>query len=204
MLKRLFAAGLIATAATLTSLAPVQAQGIADPAKAEGGSFVLDPAHTMIVFSISHMGFTTFYGSFADKSGTLTFDPKAPAKSALEVTVSTASVSTNVEHLNNHLKTPDFLDTEKFPSATFKATKIEVTGPETGKITGDLTLHGVTKPLTLDAKFHGAGVNPLDKKYTVGFDATTVIHRSDYDIKTYVPLVGDDVTLMISAGFERK
>ena len=85
----------------------------------------------------------------------------------------------------------------------FKAEKITTTGKDTANVTGDLTLHGVTKPVTLKVKFNGAGVNVLDKKYTVGFDATGKIQRSDFGVKTYIPLIGDDLDLIISAAFER-
>ena len=96
-----------------------------------------------------------------------------------------------------------WLDAAKYPEMVFKAEKIAPTGKNTANVTGALTLHGVTKPVTLAVKFNGAGVNVLDKKYTVGFDATGKIKRSDFGVKTYVPLIGDDLDLIISAAFER-
>jgi polyisoprenoid-binding protein YceI len=84
----------------------------------------------------------------------------------------------------------------------FKSTKVTETGKDAAKVTGDLTFHGVTKPVTLAVKFNGAGTNPLDKKYTAGFEVSGKIKRSDFGMKTYVPLIGDDVDLIISAGFE--
>ena len=105
--------------------------------------------------------------------------------------------------MDAHLKSPDFFDAAKFPTASFKSTKIEVTGPSSGKITGDLTLHGVTKPVTLNASFNGGGINPMSKAYVLGFNATGTVKRSEFGISTYVPAVGDEVTLTISAEFDR-
>ena len=131
------------------------------------------------------------------------FDPKDPTKSALNVTVQTPSVATFNEKLDTHLKSPDFFNVAQYPTATFKTTKIEVTGPTTGLVTGDFTLLGVTKPLTLDVTFNGGGANPLSKIYEVGFNATGKLQRSDFGMKTYVPLVGDEVTLTISGEFDK-
>ena len=113
------------------------------------------------------------------------------------------SVTTTNPKLDEHLKSPDFFDVAKFPTASFKAGTITVTGPAAGTIAGQLTLHGVTKPVVLKASFNGAGVNPVSKKYVLGFDATTVLKRSEFGITTYVPMVGDEVTLTISGEFNR-
>ena len=105
--------------------------------------------------------------------------------------------------LKEELDGDQWLDAAKYPDITFKSTKVAKTGADTAKVTGEFTLHGVTKPLTLNVKFNGAGTNPLDKTYTSGFEATGMIKRSDYGVKTYVPLIGDDVDIMISAAFEK-
>ncbi|MQT15558.1 YceI family protein [Segnochrobactrum spirostomi] len=194
--------------AAALALSPVL---VATPGLAEGpttnladvrsGAFALDPAHAKIIFSTSHFGFSTYYGLFKTFDAKLNFDAKAPAKSTLEVTVQMNSVDTTNPKLDEHLESPDFFDAAKFPTATFKSTKIVVTGAHTGKITGDLTLHGVTKPVTLDATFNGGGEN-MFKAYVLGFSATTVIKRTEFGIKTYAPAVGDDVKLIISAEFD--
>ncbi len=171
-----------------------------DVAEAQSGAFTVDHSHAKIIFSVSHFGFSTYYGLFNNFDAKLDFDAKDPAKSKLDVTVKMDSVNTTNPKLDEHLKSPDFFDAAKFPTATFKATKIDVTGKTTGTITGDLTLHGVTKPVTLDATFNGAGENAF-KVYVLGFSATGTIKRSDFGITTYSPALGEDVTLTISAEF---
>ena len=190
----------IFTAAATLAAPPSRA---ADLAKAEPGHYVLDKSHAKVVFSINHLGFSTYYGFFPDLSGTLDLDPTAPAKSALSVTINVAGMVTTDPKLDAKLKSDTFFDTAKFPKATFKSTALEVTGEGRGKLTGDLTLHGVTKPVTLDVTFNGAGTPPMTQLYVVGFDAVGTLKRSDFGIKNFVPLVGDEVTLRISCEFDR-
>lgn len=192
------AAGLAATVA-LSGAAIAQDPFTRAPAEVRAGVYTLDPAHSKITWSVSHMGFSTYVGQFAKVDGQLTLDPRRPEASQLAVTVDANSVGTLNEALDKHLKTADFLDTAKFPTATFKATQIKVTGDRTADITGDLTLHGVTRPVTLEAEFNQAGVNPLDKTYSLGFDAEAKIKRSDFGMTAYLPGVGDEVELEIEA-----
>ena len=199
------AALLAALVTAVPAFAPAaMAQATTDLEKLEGGQFVLDKSHAKIIFSYSHFGYSTSYGLFTDFDGKLAFDPKALAKSVLEVTVNMDGIDTTVPKLDAHLKTSDFFDVAKFPSAGFKSTAIEVTGPTTGKITGNLTLHGVTKPVVLEASFNGGGTNPVSKKYVVGFNATAKVKRSEFGVANYAPMVGDDVTLTISGEFDRQ
>jgi len=193
---------LAALLATVPALADVPSPST-DLSQIQGGQFAVDKNHAKIIFSTTHFGFSTYYGLFTDFDAKLAFDPKAPAGSTLDVSVNLNGIDTTNTKLDNHLKSPDFFDVAKFPTATFKATKIVVTGPTTGQITGDLTLHGVTKPITLDASFNGGGVNMMSKAYVLGFNATGTVKRSDFGIVTYVPAVGDAVTLTISAEFDR-
>ena len=175
-----------------------------DPAAVQAGAYGVEPLHTRVLFSVSHLGFTTWYGEFTNVSGTLTLDPKKPAGSALEIHIPVGTVSTTSAKLDGELKSDQWLDAGQFPEMVFKSTKVTETGKDSAKVTGDLTLHGVTRPVTLAVKFNGAGTNPLDKKYTAGFEVSGKIKRSDFGVKTYVPLIGDDVDLIISAGFEHK
>jgi polyisoprenoid-binding protein YceI len=168
------------------------------------GDYAIEPVHTRILFSLSHLGTSTWYGDFTHASGAARIDPAHPAASSVEVSVPIASVSTTNATLDGELKGADWFDAAKFPTMTFKSRQITVTGPDRGEIVGDLTLHGITKPVTLRAKFNAAGPNPLTHAYTAGFDATGVIKRSDFGIITDLPLVGDEVTLIISAPFVRK
>lgn len=196
-----FAAAGLAAVLTLSAAAVVQAQdGFSRaPAEVRAGTYTLDPSHSRITWSVSHFGFSTYVGQFPGVTGELTVDPKSPEAAKLAVAVAADKVGTLDPALDKHLKSADFLDVAKFPTATFKATRIQRTGDRSAKITGDLTLHGVTKPVTLEAEFNQAGVNPIDKKYSLGFDAEGKIKRSDFGITTYVPGIGDEVELEIEA-----
>jgi polyisoprenoid-binding protein YceI len=199
--KRLALGAVLAAAAG----APVMAEGpVTDPAKVEAGTYAVDPNHTMVVFGVSHMGFTTYYGSFSGASGTLELAPEKADTSRLSVSVATGSVIVPSEKLAGELKSADWLDAAKFPEMTFHSTAVKRTGKDSATVTGELTLHGVTKPVTLTAHFMGAGTNPIDKKYTVGFEANGKIMRSEFGVKTYVPLIGDEVDLRISGAFEKQ
>jgi len=173
------------------------------PASVQEGAYSVEASHTRVLFAVSHLGFSTWYGEFTGVSGKLNLSPTAIEKSSLDILIPTKSITTTNAKLDGELKAADWLDAAKFPEITFKSKQIERTGDRTAKVTGDLTLHGVTKPVTLDAVFNGAGANPLNKHYTVGFEATGAIKRSDFGVKTYVPLIGDDVKIIISAAFER-
>ncbi len=189
----------------MTLASPVMAQmagPTTDLSKVEGGVFNIDKNHARMIFSYSHFGYSISYGLFTDFSGKLNFDPKAPAAGSLEVAVNLDGIETTVPKLNEHLKGADFFNVAKFPSATFKSTAVAVTGPTTGTVTGDLTLKGVTKPVTLQVVFNGGGVN-MQKAYDLGFNAVGQIKRSDFGLGAYVPAVGDDVTLTISTEFDR-
>ena len=198
----LSAAVLAASAAVLPAQAQTASPVSQDPAAVESGAYNLEPYHTRVLFSVNHFGFTTWYGEFSNVSGNLNLDPKAVAKSTLEIHIPVASLSTSNTMVDGELKGDKWFDAAQFPEIVFKADEIAPTGKTTAKVTGELTFHGVTKPVTLAVKLNGAGVNPLDKKYTTGFEVSGKIKRSDFGVKTYVPMVGDDVDLIISAAFE--
>lgn len=195
-----------ALVAALGAGASVHAQGgaITDPAAVQAGAYTLETSHARVLFATSHMGFSTWYGDFTGATGTLSLDPKNIAAAKLEVTIPTASVTTTNAKLDEELKSPAWFDAAQYPTITFKSTKVTPTGPNTAQVTGDLTFHGVTRPVTLDATFKASGVNPMNKAYTVGFEVKGALKRSDFGVKTYVPLIGDDVDLTISAPFEKK
>jgi polyisoprenoid-binding protein YceI len=195
----------VSTAAlALLSVAPgALAQGSPSPAGVQPGEYKVEPYHTQVEFSVLHIGFTDFSGFFSGASGSLRLDPAHPADSKLVVTIPVNSALTTVPKLDEELKGAHWFDAAQFPTATFTSTSITKTGPDTAEIRGDLTLHGVTRPIELKARFIGAGVNPLDHGYTVGFAATGVIRRSEFGVKTYVPVVGDDVHLTIAGAFEK-
>ena len=183
---------------TLLAAPLAQAQAISRaPADVRAGTYVVDPGHTKITWSVSHFGFSTYVGQFSKMDATLVLDPKAPAAAKLDVTIDTTSVGTLNPALDGHLKGANWLDVAKFPQATFKSTAVKVTGERTADVTGDLTLRGVTKPVTLQVTFIQGGANPLDKKYSLGFQAKTTIKRSDWGVKAYSPAIGEEVTLQI-------
>jgi polyisoprenoid-binding protein YceI len=170
----------------------------------QSGVYALEPNHTQVLFGVSHMGFSTYYGAFSGVSGALTLDGANPAASSLRVSVPTGSVATLNATLTGELKSADWLDAAAYPEMTFTSTKVTLTGADTADVAGDLTLHGVTRPVVLKAKLNRGGVNPMSKAYTIGFEVSGHLKRSDFGVTKYVPLIGDDVELIISAPFERK
>ncbi len=192
-------------AAALVSAGAAQAQTTPtrDPAEVRPGAYTVEPEHTQVTWTLSHLGFTNFSGRFSNVSGSLTLTPRNPLSSQFEISIPTDTVDTPSEKLNGELKGADWLDTTRYPTATYKSSKIELTGHGQARVSGALTLHGVTHPLVLDVHFNAAGINPIDHHYTVGFSASGTIHRRDYGVTKYDPIVGDDVTLTISAPFEQ-
>lgn len=180
------------------------AQVVTSAAQAQSGTYDVEPGHTQVSFSVLHFGFTNYLGIFSNVSGTLILDPKNPTTSKLSVTIPVDSVQTTSSKLNDELKGTQWFDAAKFPNATFESTSIHVTGRNDALVTGNLTLHGVTKPETLKVHFIGAGINALDKKYTTGFEATGTLKRSDFGVKMYVPYVSDEVQLRINGAFEKQ
>ena len=151
---------------------------------------------------MNHFGFSTYIGQFATVNGVLKLDPKAVGAASVDVTVDAGSVGTLNAALDTHIKSKEFLDVATFPTATFHATKVTQTGERTADIAGDLTLHGITKPVILQAAFNQGGANPIDKKYELGFSGSAKIKRSQFAITAYVPFVSDEVTLTIEAEFK--
>jgi polyisoprenoid-binding protein YceI len=189
--------------ATLSLAAPAAGPASTDPRNVIAGDYKVEPAHTRVQFTVSHMGFSDWYGDFAGASGSLSLDPSKPAASRVEISLPVASVSTTNATLDGELKSADWFDAARHPTIRFVSTEIVPQGRDRALVRGRLSFHGVTRPVTLAARFNGAGVNPLSKTYTVGFNATTTIRRSDFGVKTYVPLIGDETEIRISAAFEK-
>jgi len=177
-----------------------------DSSRAPSGAYALDAAHSQVLFSIAHMGLTDYYGRFDKLSGTLNFDANQPEKSATNVTIAMDSVDTPSGGLNDELKSAHVFSVAQFPTATFKSTSVERTGADTGRVSGDLTIKGVTKPVTLDVVFRGGEQDPLKSGYALGFRGTATIKRTDFGLTGMIwePFVGDDVTLVIEAMFEQE
>jgi polyisoprenoid-binding protein YceI len=187
--------------------APARADnGSTDPKRAPSGAYALETRHTQVLWAISHLGITDFYGRFEKISGSLNFNAGAPEKSAVNVTIQMSSLNTPNAPLIGELSGPAALDVAKFPTATFKSTSIQRTGPGAGKITGDLTLHGVTRPLTLEATFGGGLSDPVSGAYDLGFHATTTIKRTDFGLTgmAWESFIGPDVKLIIEVLFTQQ
>ena len=164
---------------------------------AEAVKYQIEPNHSHVNWTANHFGFSNQTGKFSDISGEINFDEKKPQDSSVDVTIKIASLTTGLPKFDGHLKSADLFDEEKFPTAKFVSKKIKVTGKNKAKIDGELTLHGVTKPVTLNATFNKSDVSVVTQKPTVGFSATTVIKRSEFGINYAVPAVSDNINLII-------
>ena len=162
-------------------------------------TYTLDPGHTQIVFSWNHFGFSNPTAQFGVIEGTLDYDAADPTKSSVKVAIDIDSVNSNVEKLDAHIANPDFFDAAKYPKATFTSTRVEKGAtPDTLKVTGDLDLHGVKKPVVLDVTINKVGEHGMTKAQAAGFDATATIKRSDWGISKFVPAVSDDIKIRIT------
>jgi len=183
---------------------PALADGVStDPKSAPAGAYEIETHHTQVIFAIQHLGITDYYGRFEKISGTLNFNPGAPERSSISVAVDTASANVMSSEVMGQLVGPTVFDSAKFPTATFRSTSLVRTGPTTGKMTGELTIHGVTKPVTFDVTYNGGLKAPVGNAYDLGFHATATIKRSDFGLDKMIwnSFVGDDVKLIIEAMF---
>lgn len=206
------AIGATAFAPALTAQGAPQVPGAKDPARVTVGSYTADPNHSLIGWEVNHFGFNDYYGIFGDVAGTLVIDPANLDAAKVDVTIPVANVTTASKALTDHLLRagkdggkPDFFGPAPAPARFVStAVKVDATDATKATITGDLTLNGVTKPVTFEAEFIGAGTNPFNKKATVGFEAETSIKRSDFGVNYAIPFVSDEVELDISVAFEKQ
>ena len=168
------------------------------PAKAaETYAFDVAGAHVYAGFQISHLGFSTMHGRFDKLDGSIQYDAANPSASKVNVVIQTASVNTHHAQRDGHLKSPDFFNAGEFPEITFVSTKVTPGADGLAKVTGDLTMLGVTKSVTLDAKLINVGPHPFNKKPIAAWSARGTIKRSDFGIKYGLPVIGDEVTLLL-------
>ena len=179
------------TAALLVSAAA------ASPALAAPQTYVVDGTHTFPSFSYSHFGLSTQLSKFDKTTGTVTLDKEAKT-GAVDITIDMKSVNTGYETFNEHIQEADFFDTANYPTATFKSTKVNFEGDKPVSIEGDLTIKGVTKPVTLQVTHFANMPHPMLKKDAIGADATVVIKRSEFNAGKFAPNVGDNVTITVS------
>lgn len=179
------------TAAALVALASA-------PAFAAPVTYTLDPTHTNVLAQWSHFGYSHPFANFGDVQGTLVYDADDVSASRVEVTLPLSGLEAFSSKFNEHLRSADFFDAQKFPEATFRSTRVEQAGENRLKVTGDLTIKDNTRPVVLDVTLNKAAVHPMSNAPTIGFDATTTIKRSDFGVGAYAPHVGDEVTLRIT------
>jgi polyisoprenoid-binding protein YceI len=174
----------------------------------KGGKYALDKDHASLLFKLNHLGFSTYVGRFNTLSAALDFDPENIEKSSLEVIVDMASIDVNNAAFAEQLRGSDWLDAQQFPQAVFKTTRFAgstagATDKNAFAFEGDLTFHGVTKPVTLNVTFHGGGRNMLTRKNTLGFSAHATFKRSDFGVGKFTSMgIGDDITLDVNVEFQ--
>ncbi|MBY0356148.1 MAG: YceI family protein [Rickettsiales bacterium] len=172
---------------------------VASPSLAKPIRYDIDSAHTDISWMADHLGFSKSIGEFGTSSGHITLDEEQPSESSVEITVDIASLHTGDSTFDKHLLAKEFFNYDEFKRATFKSTNVTLTGEKTATVTGDLSLHGVTKPLTLGVTLNKIGKNAFSGKQTAGFTVRGLIYRSQYGMTYGLPLVGDQVDLVIEA-----
>lgn len=171
----------------------------APPTSAKPERFGLDPEHTQIVFKVSHLGYAHAWGKFRIFRGEFTFDEEDWSRSSVEVIIETRGLDLANRRWNEKIRGEHFLDVEQFPEMRFVSTKVEKTGENTGVISGDLTMLGETRPVTLQMTLNKVGKSPLTNKLMAGFSATGELKRSDWGMTYLVPAAGDTVTLFLEA-----
>ena len=184
MIKRIALAAALAAVSTVAFAAPV--------------AYKIDPTHTDVVATWSHMGFSNPSAHFGNVDGIIVYDAQNVGASKVEVTIPLSGLSTHVEGLDKHMRTADLFDVAKFPSITFRSTKVEAAGDNRLRVTGDLTVRGVTKPAVLDVTLNKMGEHPMKKVPSIGFDASTTLKRSDFGIAYAVPAVSDEIRISIT------
>lgn len=169
-------------------------------------TYTIEPDYTQGVFRWSHLGFSNPAAQFSQGQGRLEFDPVNPTRASVQVTIPLSSLNTGVPALDEHLRSEDFFEVAKFPTATFRSTKVEQgAGKDRLRVTGELNLHGITRPVTLDVTVLKVGSNPRTQLSTVGFEATATLKRSDFGLGAFVPQVSDEIRMQItSQGVEAK
>ena len=161
-------------------------------------TYKMDPNHTNVTASWSHFGFSNPVAHFGQVDGAIVYDADNVGQSSVNVTIPLAGLNAYVEKFNQHLRSADFFDADKFPTITFKSTRVEAAGGNKLRVFGDLTVRGVIKPVVLDTALNKIGEQPMEKRAAAGFDATTTIKRSDFGVGKYAPNVSDEVIIRIT------
>ena len=178
--------------------APAATEAAAAPIAAASGTYKIDPNHTNVLVSWSHFGLSNPSINFGDADGAIVYNADDAAASSVEVTLPVSGISALAADFHDHLSSADWFDAAKFPTATFKSTGVQAAGTNKFTVAGDLTVKGVTRPVTLDVTLNGAGEHPMRKVPAVGFDATTTLKRSDFGLGGFAPAVSDEVKVHIT------
>jgi polyisoprenoid-binding protein YceI len=165
---------------------------------ASAATYSIDPGHSSAMFNIRHFGVSNVYGAFWNVSGTVVYDANNPAASSIRISITTESLDTNSERRDGHIKSPDFLDAKQFPVMTFESTSVQVAGDGEFHVTGNFTLHGVTKEITAKAMLVGAAANPRSGNNMIGFETQFTIDRTDHDMNFMAGPLGTDVEILVS------
>ena len=173
----------------------------ADATALRAGAYQLDPRHAVLLWKVTHLGFSKYVGRFNTFDATLSYDPDNPSAAQVAVVVDTASIDVNYPEFEEDLRGGSWFNVNAFPDASFESTAVALDKNGHGTVTGNFTLLGVTKPVTFDVIFNGGARNPLTRKYTVGFEANGVIKRSDFGMTNLLPAVGDDIELEMHVEF---
>lgn len=161
-------------------------------------TYKIDPNHTDVIASWSHFGFSNPVANFLKVDGAITYDPADVGASKVEVTLPLDGLDAQVSAFNDHLRSEDFFDAAKYPTITFKSTSVKAAGKDKLTVVGDLTIKGITKPVTLNVTINKIGMHPLGKREAAGFSATATVKRTDFGLGLYAPNVSDEVTLTIT------
>lgn len=184
MFKRLVLAATLATACTVAISAPV--------------TYTIDPNHTDVIASWNHLGFSNPVAHFGEVDGTITYDPDNVGTSSVNVVIPLSGLNSHVAKFDEHLRSADFFEAEKYPDIRFRSTKVEAAGDNKLRVIGDLTVKGITRPAVLDVTLNKQGEHPMAKRPAIGFDATTTLKRSDFGMAYAVPNVSDAVGIRIT------
>lgn len=181
-------------------LALFAASAFAAPGGAGGATtYEIDPNHTQVLASWSHFGFSNPVANFGEADGTIVYDADNVSASSVQVTLPLSGLQAFVPAFNEHLRSADFFDAAKYPEVTFRSTQVETAAEGALKVSGDLTIKGITRPVVLDVTLNQAAEQPMAKRQAIGFDATTTVRRTDFGLGLYAPGVSDEVTLRITA-----
>ena len=172
--------------------------GATTAANAESITYTMDPAHTQVVAQWNHFGFSNPTIHFGQVDGTVTYDPENVEASSVQVTIPLSGMDSGVEAFNEHLRTADFFDIAQHPEVTFRSTSVKALGADRMRVTGDLTMHGITRPVDLAVTVNGVGTHAMTGQPAAGFDAEATILRSDFGLDMYAPTVSDEIKLRIT------